>query len=306
MVIFTSDEFTIPFGNEIRNYSVINDFNWSQEKINKSLEFFNEPNVYPQCHGWNHTNEEGFNWKTLNEAEEIIFHTLWNWKNNFNITPNFFLGRGTSGNYNITLALKKFSESYWTVYGENFRWNEERLFPDHTLDGPAVEYIGKKSYVKRFDPLFGNSWGNPCTTLYEAQELFKNSYNEDDCEMIFIRGHPGILNRKDQQKNLSLWEDWIDWIYLTHDLININHTQAIYYNIDRQDFKIIRTGEENYTIDLTGCKYDHNLLISPPNQLTSIIWTLIDENGNYIDTINEDKFVNLSGEKKYFLASMNM
>jgi len=53
MVIFTGKNETAPFRNEIRIYSVVDDFGWPQEKVNASLEFFNRDKVYPQCHGWN-------------------------------------------------------------------------------------------------------------------------------------------------------------------------------------------------------------------------------------------------------------
>ncbi|MCK5031726.1 MAG: hypothetical protein KAR64_09685, partial [Thermoplasmatales archaeon] len=149
MVIFTGESETSPFGNEIRNYSVIDDFGWSEEIVNASLEFFNRSQVYPQCHGWNETSEE-LNNANMSFAYKIINHTFWNWVNNYNIKPNFFIGASTSGNYNITLALKHFSEKNWNVYGENFRWDNPDLFPEPSRDAPAVEYIGKTDFVAMF------------------------------------------------------------------------------------------------------------------------------------------------------------
>ena len=54
MVIFTKKSYTEPYDNELRNYSVVDEFGWSKDKINASLEFFKRSKVYPQCHGWNH------------------------------------------------------------------------------------------------------------------------------------------------------------------------------------------------------------------------------------------------------------
>ena len=52
-------------GNVLRNYSVVDEFSYYhsgflQDHINLSLEFFNRPLIYPQCHGWNHSANLGF------------------------------------------------------------------------------------------------------------------------------------------------------------------------------------------------------------------------------------------------------
>jgi hypothetical protein len=297
MTVFTRESFTKPYNNKIKNYSVINDFGWNQNKIDKSIEFFNQPNIYPQCHGWNHSAD--LNNANLSFAYEIMNYSLWNWQNNFNIKPNFFLGHSTSGNYNITKALQDFSKNYWPVYGENFRWNEKNKFPIGSRDAPAIEYICKPQYIGYFDPLFGCDWSNPCETLQEAQELFNTSYYDDNKEIIFIRGHPSFLNDTNQMENLILWQDWIDWIYKEHKLINLNHTEIIHYNMDRYNFKIRRNDENNYTIDLTNCIYDHNILFTNPhNDITS--WILYSENWEYIDEIINDSFIKLESGKEYY------
>ena len=173
-ILFQIDEV-----NEFRNYSVVNEVGWDQEAINNSLTYFSQEHVYPACHGWD-SESDILNNASMQEAYTIINYTLWNWKNNFDIQPSFFIGESTSGNYNVTLALNKFSNSYWSVYGENFRWDQPELFSPATRDTPAVLYIGKEPYVAMFDPLFGLSWGNPCATLKEAQveksDLFVSGY----------------------------------------------------------------------------------------------------------------------------------
>lgn len=297
MTYFTDKYSTIPFNNEIRNYSVIDDFGWSRENINASLEFFSREGVEPGCHGWNHS--ENLNNATLSFAYEIINYTLWNWKNNYNITPNFFFGPGTSGNYNVTLALKQFSEKYWTVYGEDFLIRDPRLFSNGSQ--PAVEYILKAPYIGYFDPHFGLDWGNPCKTLQEAQELFNLSSKGK--EIIFIRGHPSLLNRTDPStvKNLTLWQQWIDWIYQTHNLNNINHTEAIEYNIDRNNFIVQKNDNTNFTIDLTNCKFNHKILFSSPYNNDFRQWKLYDENGRLIEKVQGDTFINIEPGLKYYL-----
>jgi hypothetical protein len=267
MVIFTTETSTKPFGNELRNYSVINDLGYSPSDIAASLEFFSRPNVEVGSHGWNHTGN--LNYVNLSFAYKMINFTMWNWENNYHITPHFFLGPSTTGNYNITFALKRFSERYWTVYGENFRWYDKRLFPNASRSSPAVEYIEKPSYVVEFDPLFGESWGTPCKNVSEAMDLYNRS--SEGKEIIFIRGHPRSLNGTDQnaKENLSYWEQWIDWIYQTHELININHVEAIYYNIDRSFFKVVKNNENNFTIDLTNCTFNHSVLFSKPLNSTN-------------------------------------
>jgi len=302
MVIFTNEWQTNKFQNEIRNYSVVQDFGWPQEKINKSLEFFKRSNVYPQCHGWNHS--ANLNGASLKESYKIINFTLWNWKNNYNIKPNFFLGHGTNGNYNITLALKHFSDKYWTIYGENFRSLDPDLFPNPSLDAPAVDYIGKAEYVAMLDPLFGCSWGTPCKTLEEAQDLFDTS--SENKEIIFIRGHPKFLNETDQKNReyLKLWEDWIDWIYQDHDLININHTKAIYYIADRHNFKIDKINSNTFIIDLADCKFNHNILFTQPYDNKYYNWTLNDEEDKIIGDIYEDKFFQLEKGHIYSFSTI--
>ena len=94
MAYFTTIDALKPFNNEIRNYSVVKDFGWSQDNINKSLKFFSKEGVTVGCHGWN-TSEylvDNLNNASLDYAYKIINYTLWNWKNNYNITPHFFLG----------------------------------------------------------------------------------------------------------------------------------------------------------------------------------------------------------------------
>ena len=302
MVIFTGESETVPFGNEIRIYSVVDEFGWPQEKVNASLEFFNRDKVYPQCHAWNESSVE-LNTANSSFAHKIINYTLWNWKNNYNITPHFFLGAGTSGNYNITLALKHFSEKYWNVYGESFRWDVPDLFPESSCDAPAVEYIGKADFVAMFDPLFGRGWGTPCKTLEEAQELF-NAQSQNK-EVLFIRGHPDFLNgtNKRATENLTLWEDWIDWIYQEHNLININHTEAIQYNIDRYNFRVEKNSLYKFTIDLTDCEFNHTVLFTNPYGDPDRRWTLHDENERYIGETPNDMFLELESGIKYYFTT---
>lgn len=294
MTYFTSETYTNRFNNEIRNYSVVNDFGWSRENINASLEFFSRKGVTPASHGWNHS--EDLDHANISFAYKIINYTLWNWKNNYNITPHFFLGPGTTGNYNVTLALKRFSDTYWTVYGENFGAYSTQLFPNGSK--PAVDYIGNASYVAMFDPLFGANWGIPCKTLKEAQDFYNTSSKGK--EVLFIRGHPALLNRTDQSANLTLWQQWIDWIYQTHQLININHTEAIYYNIDRHNFVVEKNSDTNYTIDLTHCKFSHNILFSSPYQNDLREWRLYNENERYIGKIKGDTFLTVEPGLKYY------
>lgn len=289
---------------EIRNYSVVDELEWDQDKINKSLEFFSRENIYPACHGWDYRSSI-LNTATLEEAYTLINHTLWNWDNNFNIRPRFFLGGSTSGNYNVTLALKKFSDNYWTVYGEDFRWEDPTLFPETSRNTPAVEFIGKPDYVALFDPLFGCDWGEPCQTLDEAKELF--DIESTNMEMLFIRGHPKDLDGTERfvVENISLWKKWIDWIYQNHELININHTQAIQYNVDRYSFKVFKNAIDNFTIDLSDCIYDHNILFTQPYEQISPKWNLIDSTGNIVGEVTDDAFYEVQAGSMYYFVSVD-
>jgi hypothetical protein len=285
------------FGNEIRNYSVAREFSqytsrFSQANIDKSLEFFNRSYIEVQCHGWNHS--EYLNHATLSFAYTIVNYTLWNWYNNYHIKPRFWLGPSSAGNYNISLALQKFSETYWTVYAEDFKVYDSKLFPNNIE--PAVEYIGPF-----IDPTFGCEWGNPYTTVQEAQQLF-TVYSQGK-EILAVRGHPDFLNGTNQRatENLTKWQQWIDWIYQTHTLININHTEAIEYKIDRENFIVEKNSPEQYTIDLTGCMFDHNVLFTNPDGTNQRNWILSDQNGHYIGTVREDVFFRLKNGIKYVL-----
>jgi len=288
---------------EYKNYSVVEDLGWSQEKINKSLDYFKQENIHPACHGWDYRYTP-LNTATLDSAYEYINFTMWNWVNNFGIKPHFFLGGSTSGNLNITLALKKFSENYWPVYGEDFRWEEPDKFPETSRDSPAVEFINKYEYVTLFDPLFGCSWGTPCTTVEEAQELFDQE--TEGKEILFIRGHPKYFDGSDPSvvENISLWKNWIDWIYQNHDLININHTQAIEYNVDRYSYKVYKNSVRNYSIDLTDCEYDHDIIFSQPYKNLEITWELYDAfDGTKITEILDDTTVPLDAGGMYYFIS---
>lgn len=300
MVIFTTETLTKPFGNKLRNYSVVDDFGYSQSDIAASLDFFSWPHVEVGSHGWNHTGN--LNYVNLSYACKMINFTMWNWMNNYHITPHFFLGPTTSGNYNLTVALKRFSERYWTMYGENFRWYDKRYFANATRSSPAVEYIEKPSYVVEMDPLFGENWGAPSKNITEAKDLFNQTVGGK--EILLIRGHPRTLNETTQNatENLLYWQEWIDWIYQTHRLININHTEAVYYNIDRYMFEVVKNSEENFTIDLTNCSYHHNVLFSKPLNSTRG-WSLYGKDKEWIGDVQDEKFFDLSpGEIYYFLV----
>ena len=301
MVIFTTETFTKPYDNKIIKYSVVRDFKWDQEKIDKSLDFFSQQNVYAQCHGWNHSAE--LNTISEKDAYTLVYYTMMNWLDNYNIKPNFFLAHASTGNYNLTLALKKFSENYWPVYGEQFRWFNSDLFPITKRDSPAVEYVGKGIYVAMFDPLFGCDWDVPCETLDDAKNLFNKS--SENMEILFIRGHPNFLNETDDQtqKSLILWEDWIDWIYQNHNLININHTQAIYYNTDRENFRVVFNNPDKITIDMLNCSYDHNILFTQPYDNKSYNWTLENKNGNLVGFVTDDVYIKLEKGNKYILST---
>ena len=287
------------YGNEIRNYSVVKEFSqyhsgFSQAHINLSLEFFNKSYISAECHGWNHS--ENLDHANLSFAYKIVNNTLWNWYNNYHIKPHFWLGHNSDGNYNISLALKAFSEKYWTVYAEDFKTDWKDCFPNKIK--PAVEYIGDV-----FDPYFGCTFGHPCKTLQEAQQLFTN-YSQDK-EIIFIRGHPSFLNEVSHQGDLKLWQDFIDWIYQEHDLININHTQAIEYKIDRNDFRVEKNNEKNYTINLSLCQFNHFVLFSRPNNNTTQ-WSLKDENWKNLGIIQDGMFYLLERHHIYhFIGSTN-
>ena len=151
---------------------------------------------------------------------------------------------------------------------------------------------------RRFDPLFGRNWDVPCKTLNEAQNLYNSSSKGK--EILLIRGHPDILNRTDQMTNLTLWQQWIDWIYQTHELININHTEAIQYTIDRNSFIVEKNTNTNFTIDLTHCKFNHNILFSSPYENDGRQWRLYEENGELICTVQGDTFLLLEPGLKYY------
>jgi len=284
---------------DIKNYSVIDDLGWEPQEINRSLTFFSQEHVYPACHGWD-ARSELLNNASLEEAYEIINHTLWNWENNFHIQPTFFLGDSTSGNYNITLALKKFSETYWPVYGENFRWDQEELFSPPTRDTPAISYIGKEPYIAMFDPLFGLPWGNPCESLEDSQNLFINQ--TENKEIIFIRGHPSSLNKSETTPYYSLWIEWIDWIYQNHELTNINHTEAIYYIADREAFKIERQSPDKFIINLSSCSFDHDILFSQPYDGYYYNWTLY-RGQKEVASFYDDYTIHLSAGQSYTMET---
>jgi hypothetical protein len=286
------------YGSEVRNYSVIPEFSkytseFSQAHIDKSLEFFNMSHIEPEAHGWNHT--ENLDTCTLSYAYNIINYTLWNWYNNYHIKPSIWLGHNTDGNYNISLALKKFNEKYWTVYAEDLRVDDKTLFPNHIA---AVEYIGTF-----FDPLFGCDWGTPCKTAQEAEQRF-TTFSQGK-EIVPIRGHPYFLNGTDQHttENLTKWQTFIDWVYQTHTYININHTEAIQYKIDRDNFIIEKNSSELYIIDLTDCMFDHNVLFTNPDGTNKRNWTLCDKNGKYIGVVRDDVFLELKNGVKYLLST---
>ena len=276
LVIFATPWILANFSNEFRNYSVVKEFypiysNFSQTNINKSLEFFNNSHIFMTCHEWNHSESEHMNDINLSQANKTVYFALWNMYNNYHIKPHFWLGRSSWGNYNITLALKSFSEKYWPVYAEGFsNIDEGGHFPDGNT--PAVEYIGSSC-----DPGFGWDWGL-CKLLPEAQKLY-GDFNISH-EVIFMRCHPALFKDPGHENELKLWQDYIDWIY-KHNLININHTQAIEYKVDRDKFTVIINNENksNYTIDLSKCQFNHAVLFSPPDTNQ---WKLSNETGNVI------------------------
>ena len=285
------------FGNEIRNYSAVPEFSnytskFSQAHINLSLEFFNQSYIEAECHGWNHS--EYLNNASLSFAYTIVNYTLWNWYNNYHIKPRLWLGHHTDGNYNVSVALKKFSEKYWTIYAEDFNVDDPERFPNHIE--PAVEYIGNF-----FDPYFGCDFGRPCKNITVAQQNF-TAYAEGK-EIVGVRGHPYFLNDTDQRatENLTKWQQFIDWEYQTHTYININHTEAIQYKIDRENFTVEINSEANYTINLTRCLFDHNVLFTNPDETNQRNWTVYDQTGNYIGTVQDDVFLRLKHGANYFL-----
>ena len=154
------------------------------------------------------------------------------------------------------------------------------------------------------DPLFGCDWDVPCKTLDEAKELFEQ--DTKDSEIIHIRGHPKNLDGTSRSvvENISLWKNWIDWIYQEHNLININHTQAIQYNVDRYSFKVEKNSANNYTIDLSDCLYDHDVLFTQPYENSKANWELYDSDGDYIGKMYNDTFFNLEGGKTYFFSTV--
>jgi|GEM_PF-1706874 len=298
--IFISKWIEAMYNNEIRNYSVIPEFskyipNLSQQ-ITKNLAFFQQDHIEVESHGWDHT--EDLNNATLSYAYTIINYTLWNWYNNYHIKPHLWLGHSTDGNYNISLALKHFSDTYWPVYAEDFLTANFSRFP-HGVE-PAVPYIGQF-----FDPCFGCDFGHPCENVTVAKRYF-NRYSRGK-ELIGIRGHPAFLNGTDHTatENLTKWQQFIDWVYHNHTYININHTEAIGYKVDRNNFTVIQNTPENYTIDLSRCTFPHNVLFTNPDGNTGRTWTLRDAHGVTIGTVNQDVFLRLTSGATYFLTTSN-
>jgi hypothetical protein len=297
--IFIPDWIGHQYGHVVRNYTVVPEFSiyaplFSQYNINKSLAFFNSNHITVGAHDWNGSTNH--NTATLDYAYEIINFTLWNWYNNYHIQPRFWLGNGGSGNYNISLALKRFSDTYWPVYAESFTLLNDATgeFPDGR--SPAVECLGKS-----YDPEFGLSFGTPCTTLQCAQTEYTNYALDRD--ILFIKGHPGILNNTGQENNLTLWQQWIDWIYTEHELLNINHTEAIAYKYEeRTNFTVIRNNAKNYTIDLTDCKFNHTMYLTSPDNDGSR-WMLYDNSGAFIGYIIRAGFLPLEKDHSYYLTA---
>ena len=296
--VFAPDWIINKYGNEIRNYSVIPEFSkytsgFSQTQINKSLAFFNLSYIEAESHGWNHA--ENLNYASLSYAYNIINFTLWNWYNNYHIKPSMWLGHNLDGNYNISVALKKFSEKYWIVYAEDLRVQNEQRFPNHKAE---VEFIGTF-----FDPTFGCNWGTPKITVVQAKQKFTTFAQGKD--IVPVRCHPAFLNGTNQQatENLTKWQQFIDWIYQNHTYINMKHPEAVEYKVDRNNFSVIQINSTSYVIDLTNCKYDHNVLFTNPNGNNQITWTVRDNLGNYIGSVNNDVFLMLKNGIQYTLST---
>jgi len=297
--IFIPEWIGLEYGDAIRNYSVVPEFSnyaplFSQDNIDKSLAFFNSNHISVGAHDWNSSTDHDN--ATLDYAYNIINFTLWNWYNNYDIQPRFWLGDGGAGNYNISLALKRFSDTYWPVYAEGFSLLNETTgeFPDG--NSSAVEHLGEG-----YDPEFGLSWGTPCTTLGCAQTEYTTYALDRD--IIFIKGHPVSLNESGQEANLTLWQEFIDWIYAGHELLNINHTEAIAYKYEeRTNFTVVRNNAENYTIDLRGCRSDHYMYLTSPDNDGSR-WLLHDESGTSIGEITGAGFLLLEKDHYYYLTA---
>jgi PKD repeat protein len=125
-------------------------------------------------------------------------------------------------------------------------------------------------------------------------------------EIVPIRGHPSFLNGTDQRatENLTNWQQFIDWVYQPpHTYININHTEAIQYNIDRYNFTVEKNSPQNFTINLTRCMFNHNVLFTNPDGTSQRNWTLYDQTGKYIGVVRNEVFLRLENGIKYFLTT---
>ena len=59
----------------------------------------------------------------------------------------------------------------------------------------------------------------------------------------------------------------------------------------------------NFTIDLSECKFDHNVLFSTPYENMDIEWEIHDDNGEYIGDVVNDTFYELKAGDMYYFSS---
>ena len=59
----------------------------------------------------------------------------------------------------------------------------------------------------------------------------------------------------------------------------------------------------NYSIDLSNCKYDHTLLFTQPYEKIQATWTIYDDTGGIIGEVFEDSFHELQSGSVYYFVS---
>ena len=69
------------------------------------------------------------------------------------------------------------------------------------------------------------------------------------------------------------------------------------------NYKIEKIKDNKFTIDLSECNFDHNILFTQPYNGEKYNWTVIDEEGNNIGEYQDDKFIELKGGIKYSLIT---
>jgi len=221
--------------NETIRYSSPKNLTYQQQNIDKLKALTSDEKVFLWLHCWNHSWYTGTDgpsvWiKSIEQQRDALNYTIWTFQNNFGYYPPIFSAGGSQGNINTTIVLAE--RDMLLLYGG----------PNYEPPDKKLRYLTLPS--DKGSVLFQLDYQAKKNITDDMKATFSEKYNKYPILQIML--HPGEWN----ESTLPKFAEFTEWVYTTHNVLNMNFTDAYNYKHDVESIQLDKHNNASYTISL--------------------------------------------------------